>query len=280
MGKGAVREDLGAEGAVAEEVAEVVEELVVRGESGVSGGLQEPGTARVLVCVAGEAAEAGGGEPIGEGGEPGVEGFEVVGENFEVGDADRQFGEAGGFEDRLWAGEGGGAWGLLGVFEVRRHCRGGIDEPGAEVGGGVGTVEFGAGGVGGGGDQGGGGERGDEEGEAEKGVGVGAGGLGVGVGGGGGGLGVEVVGGAGCVGDGEGGEGCWGLGEGGVGCGEDAVVVDGGDVGVGGGGGGGLGEEVGREEGGGGLGEEGAAGEGHGEVCGCFGREYTPSPHT
>ena len=167
----------------------------------------------------------------------------------------------------------------LAVEDAGCHAGGGVDEPGAEVGGCVLGVSRVAG------EEVGGGEGGDVEAEVEQGVAVGGEGVGVGgfvglqdpgCGGVGGvgevifGFGVEVVGSAGAARSGKGREGDGRLGEIAVCLGEDAVVVDGGDVGTGGGLGLGLRlglrlgvEEARSEEEGGGLGAEDATGESH-----------------
>ena len=150
----------------------------------------------------------------------------------------------------------------LAVLEVWVHAGGGGEEPGAEVIGGEGGVARGFRIVLRSQDIGGG-EGGDGAGEGEEGVAVGGEGGWEVVG-----FGVEVIGRGGGVGAADRGDGD-GLGvEEGVGGGEDAVVVDGGDVGMDGvevGLGGldaGFGAEQGggAEEGEGGADAEGAAG--------------------
>ncbi len=283
MGEGAVGEDLGADGGALVLVAEGGEGAVVGelGEVSDGGGLEEPGGAVVALMVAGEAGEAGGVKPVEVVGEPFGEGGEVlVGEDFggeEEGERLDDLGEVDCFDDSLWAAVFCGGYGL-GVLDAGRHAGGGGEEPGAEVSGGLLGVAWVAG------EEEGGGEGGDVEAEVEQGVAVGGEGGRVGgavwvlgllspwagwVGGVGRvvfGFGVEIVRGAGAAGAEQGGEGDGGLGEVAIGLGEDAIMVDRGDVGAGGGwcwvqGLGG--QEIAREEDGSGLGAEGAAVNGH-----------------
>ncbi len=144
VGKGAVGEDLGAEGDGFEVVAEICEGGVVRGEAGVGGGLEQPGAADVVFAVACETGEAGGGEPLAEGGKPGFEGEQILrredcgGEGFGVGEEGNglgDLGEGGGVDDAVGVASCAGS--DCGVDERRFHAGRGSDEPGVEVGGGV-----------------------------------------------------------------------------------------------------------------------------------------------
>ncbi len=236
----------------------------------------------MVLAVAGQGGEAragvvGHGEPEEVGGEPGLEGGEVGGgergRGGEEGDGLGDLDEGEGFEDAF------GPASLLGVvrrgmrqdaavIEAGGHGGSGFDEPCAEVENGVGGVAVIVG------EEMGGGECWDGEAEGEESVAVGGEGLdgrrrgvcvGIELGEG---FGVVVVRGTGRAGAGEGGDGGGDEGEVASGLGEDAVVIDGGDIGVGaseGGGWSGLAEEGawGEEQGGGG-GAEGAAGGGGG----------------
>ena len=212
-----------------------------------------------------------------------------LGEGFgvgEEGEAHGDFGEVDGFDEAL------GAAGFCGANDLCELDAGGhrgdwVDEPGAEVGGGLGGV---AGGLCRGGfacEERGGSEGGNVEAEVEESVAVGGEGFGigwaefgevggVGVGGVGFGVGEVVVGlgevvvfAAGVARREEGGEGDGLFGEVGVSGAEGAVAVDGGHVGARGGVDARLllGAEEGRgeEEGGGGT-AEGASGGRHGEL--------------
>ena len=175
VGESAFAGDLGAESDGFELVAEAGEGGVVGEEAGVSRALEQPGAADMVLAVAGEAGQAGDGEPLEEVSEPGFDRGEVLGgEGFGAGQKGDGLGDlcqGGGFGDAV--GVAGRVKSFGGVVERGLHAGCGRDEPGLEVLRRCLGVAGGAAGIGRAGEEVRGGEGGDGEGELEEGVAVG-----------------------------------------------------------------------------------------------------------
>ena len=178
MEEAAVGLNLGADGGCLELMTEFGERAVVFGvETGARGCLKEPGAAVVVLLVASEAGEAGGGEPFEVVREPFLDGGVIgCGEGFgvaEEGDGLGYFGEMHCLDEAL--GTASVRWlDDLGILKAGRHAGCGIDEPCSEMGDcllGVALVV---------GEDEGGGERGDVEAEIEESVAMGYEGVGIG----------------------------------------------------------------------------------------------------
>lgn len=169
VGEAAIGKDLGTKRDRLEVMAQLGESSVVRGDASIGRTLQKPGAADMIFAVAGEAAEAGGGEPFEERGEPGLDGGEISRKQSfrarEERKALRDLGECRGVGDAI--GVAAGSRTDCSEVERRFHATERSDEPGLEVPGGVLRVRRGACGVRGEGDEPGSGERGNGEGELE-----------------------------------------------------------------------------------------------------------------